>query len=1141
VKNVAGRVNIDIKFLKGRIKMKTILTLIVLFCILVSPSIATIVWDGSSSVNWGTAANWDLNRVPLSTDALRVNDTTPNIYLDVDGVAAGDSRIGNATDCDSYLVIESENLDIYGNFYVGMSGRGYIDISGGQLNVDSALYMSRYAASDGSEIDQTDGIVDVNTTLYVGYSGSNAQYKLHGGTLYVGGLSIAEDANCNLDIDGAGALRLDGDCSSQITAMYTDGQLTAEGGSGSLVVCTDQDYTYVSNSSLLYNTWTGDSSTNWSSMLNWSRGRVPFSTDMLRINDTDPNVYLDVDGTGAGGSKIGNATDCDSYLIIDEHALDIYGHFYVGMSGRGYIDMSGGYLTVDDSLYMGRYVASTDSEIDQTAGVVDVGSTLYVGYSGSNAQYNLHGGTLYASALSIASSANCNMDITNGAMQLDGNVSSQISTMCGDGRLTADGGSGSITVSADNGYTYVSASSWPSYVTWDRSDSNDWGDTANWDANRVPFSIDVLRINDTSPYIYLNVDAQAEDGSRIGNTTDCDSYITIDGRSLHIYGIFYVGMSGRGYIDISDGQLTVDSALYMSRYAASDGSEIDQAGGAVDVDTTLYVGYSGSNAQYNLHGGTLYAGNLSIAQDANCHLDITRGTMRLEGDERNSVYTMHDDGRITAYGGHGNISATYDGTYTYVNATRIVGFCMGGWKDQYINASCIIFANLSLYSNGDLQDFTTNEIANLTSLVASAHENGTKVLISMGGADAGVAFAAMAANSTYRANFIDNVVDIVEEYDLDGVDIDWEAPNSQTDATNHNTLMGELYDEFHPDDKLVTTALGSNSWNLQYIPTALFDNVDWINIMTYGTTHEELLYSFMIDGLDRWFDKGLSPEKAVLGVPFYGRHDVNDDPLTYNDIIDLDPNAQYKDLVEGYVYNGHRTLRRKTRWALDNGCGIMIWHIGQDDTDANTSLLVALTDEIKLQGTELYATQFDFDDVLDDWSGKSGWQSYWSLDLGLGDGQLTTTDGTQNTSVWYDVNLPDGNSPYDLEDYIVTAEYDANSAATAVQLLARVTDASNWYSCKYNPTSDLLIVQKCVSGSSSTVSYASVPGTTPSIYKIVFELSGNSINAKMIDAVYGTVLASIQTSDSALSKGTAGFRVYNTTAYINNFSIASKD
>src|SRR6185503_5306684 len=78
------------------------------------------------------------------------------------------------------------------------------------------------------------------------------------------------------------------------------------------------------------------------------------------------------------------------------------------------------------------------------------------------------------------------------------------------------------------------------------------------------------------------------------------------------------------------------------------------------------------------------------------------------------------------------------------------------------------------------KDGTFFDVANpwkLKEVVAKAHKNGVKVLISVGGWGWDTEFEALTAGPETRATFVGDLSDFMGSYDLDGVDIDWEYPD----------------------------------------------------------------------------------------------------------------------------------------------------------------------------------------------------------------------------------------------------------------------------------------------------------------------------------------------------------------------------
>src|SRR5687768_7978775 len=90
---------------------------------------------------------------------------------------------------------------------------------------------------------------------------------------------------------------------------------------------------------------------------------------------------------------------------------------------------------------------------------------------------------------------------------------------------------------------------------------------------------------------------------------------------------------------------------------------------------------------------------------------------------------------------------------------------------QYTKLTHINYSFILPTSTGGLQALDNG--SKLQSIVSSGHANGVKVLIAVGGWNNGddSAFESLAANSTYRNNFVNNIVNFVNQYNLDGVDI----------------------------------------------------------------------------------------------------------------------------------------------------------------------------------------------------------------------------------------------------------------------------------------------------------------------------------------------------------------------------------
>ncbi|MFB9235787.1 glycosyl hydrolase family 18 protein [Plantactinospora siamensis] len=231
----------------------------------------------------------------------------------------------------------------------------------------------------------------------------------------------------------------------------------------------------------------------------------------------------------------------------------------------------------------------------------------------------------------------------------------------------------------------------------------------------------------------------------------------------------------------------------------------------------------------------------------------------------------------------------------------------------------------------------------LSSLVSLGHANNVKVSIAIGGWNDGddSAFEALAGNSGARGAFVNNVIGFVNQYNLDGVDIDWEYPDPGTSANNYASLMQQLSTALHARGKLLTSAVVSEGYYLQGVPTTVFGYVDWLNIMAYDGGSPHANYDWSIASVNGWKARGLPAAKAVLGVPFYSRPGY----YTYAALVGMDPANANRDCAtvggSQECYNGIPTITRKTQWALANAGGMMNWELSQDST-GSTSLVSAI-------------------------------------------------------------------------------------------------------------------------------------------------------------------------------------------------------
>jgi chitinase len=262
---------------------------------------------------------------------------------------------------------------------------------------------------------------------------------------------------------------------------------------------------------------------------------------------------------------------------------------------------------------------------------------------------------------------------------------------------------------------------------------------------------------------------------------------------------------------------------------------------------------------------------------------------------------------------------------------------------QYTKLTHINYCFLIPNTDGTYQ--APDDPARLNNLVALAHANGVKVMISVGGGGGGDAFKSIVTTSNLRTTFVNNMIAFAKQYNIDGIDIDWEFPANGTEANNFLLMMQELYTATHNNNLLCTIAVVA--YGGASILNGVFSAVDFLNIMAYDeNSYEHSTYDLGVQSVNYWIGRGLPANKAVLGVPFYGRDNCCAYKTAgYNEILGWGGSAQSDTYNNSIGYNGIPTMKKKTEYAIGACGGIMIWSIDTDVKGAN-SLLSAINDVV---------------------------------------------------------------------------------------------------------------------------------------------------------------------------------------------------
>ncbi len=284
--------------------------------------------------------------------------------------------------------------------------------------------------------------------------------------------------------------------------------------------------------------------------------------------------------------------------------------------------------------------------------------------------------------------------------------------------------------------------------------------------------------------------------------------------------------------------------------------------------------------------------------------------------------------------------------------------------------------------------------------LAALQGHQVNLFLSVGGWTWSKYFSDVAATSTARKKFVNSCLAIMNQYQFDGIDLDWEYPVGGGLADNHTrpddkqnyTLLLKLFREKMGQNKLLTIAAPAGPSiipNLEWDKLSLY--VDWVNLMSYDfhgswdniTGHNAGLYANPADpapstlnadsAINRIASLGYPVNKLIMGVGFYGRG-WGSVPSTNNGLFQSGSSTSsgtwesgvfdYHDLVNNYYptygrytdsyakvpylynpstglfisYEDPQSMTEKAHYIQNRGLlGVMFWELSGDIRDSNAT------------------------------------------------------------------------------------------------------------------------------------------------------------------------------------------------------------
>lgn len=224
------------------------------------------------------------------------------------------------------------------------------------------------------------------------------------------------------------------------------------------------------------------------------------------------------------------------------------------------------------------------------------------------------------------------------------------------------------------------------------------------------------------------------------------------------------------------------------------------------------------------------------------------------------------------------------------------------------------------------------------------------------------------AMGTNRDIFITNIIEKLNRFGFDGLDIDYEFPQSDEDFRIFDEFLVEVKRRMVAESNAGESAFLSCAFgtrDIEYSQQAI-DAIDIVNCMAYDIMDQDgqhsSFWSCAVQPAVYLESMGFSREKINLGIPFYGTQtEALMEQYIYNALDHHDYFSNFY-TVAGYgdgspteaYFNSPAMVRDKTAYALLSGYGgVMVWSFNCDiPYESDFSLWRAAFDALELYGKE---------------------------------------------------------------------------------------------------------------------------------------------------------------------------------------------
>ncbi len=285
----------------------------------------------------------------------------------------------------------------------------------------------------------------------------------------------------------------------------------------------------------------------------------------------------------------------------------------------------------------------------------------------------------------------------------------------------------------------------------------------------------------------------------------------------------------------------------------------------------------------------------------------------------------------------------------------------------------VVYAFALIQPNGELTVYSEKYLRDMVNLKLENPK--LKAILGIGGWGA-EGFSDAALTPTSRYAFAREVKRWVDEYNLDGVDIDWEYPGSSAagiksrpeDTQNFTLLLEALRDVLGDDAWISVAGTGDPGYIANVEIAEIAPIINYFNLMAYDFTagetgdragrHQSNLYpsplsltpTTSVDNqVNNLIDAGMPSQKILMGLPFYGRYGATDtatfDVLRQNyinkngNIVAWDDEAKAPYIIDSngnfiYSFDNLVSIYYKGQYVKENCLGgLFSWQSGMDQAN----------------------------------------------------------------------------------------------------------------------------------------------------------------------------------------------------------------